>query len=240
MIEQPTPGEISNEREKIPLNLSTLTNVNDIKKLESDLLLERQKSVEHEQTSLTDTLTGLPNRAALFQEAQKMIDEYNRHALDKKYAHQINTTGNNLDEYAVLFLDIDHFKIVNDTYGHDAGDDVLRVASKVLKEKFPRKTDIIARYGGEEFIVILKETHIQEILEKLASERENHAPGISFPVTINGVQIIKNFSGGLVSFLPKNMDDFKEAITRADSQLYESKNSGRNCISVEKNSMASL
>lgn len=234
MIEQPTPDEIREEREKTPLSVSVLTNLADLETLKNNLLLEQEKSVEHEKTSLTDTLTGLPNRASLFQGAQKMIDEYNRHILDKKYAHHTDIESNaNKEEFAILFLDIDYFKSVNDTYGHDAGDEVLKVAAKILLEKFPRKTDIVARYGGEEFVVVLKETHIQEVLEKLSLGRENHAPGISFPVMINGEEIIKNFSGGLVSFLPRNIDDFKDAITRADTKLYESKKSGRNCISTE-------
>jgi diguanylate cyclase (GGDEF)-like protein len=127
-------------------------------------------------------------------------------------------------EYAVSFFDIDFFKKVNDTYGHDAGDIVLKTFAQLLKKSL-RKTDIIARYGGEEFIVlsiIKDEAHLPLFLsrlKKIVNENKFIYKEHKLKVT---------FSSGVV--IRSKYDSFEDAIKKSDDLLYEAKRNGRNQI----------
>jgi diguanylate cyclase (GGDEF)-like protein len=119
-------------------------------------------------------------------------------------------------------LDIDHFKKVNDTFGHDHGDIVLRKIAEILNISL-RTSDIPCRYGGEEFIVILPETDSEKafkLAERIRKKIENTI------IIINGNKINTSVSIGL-SELKKN-EKFDELIKRADIALYNAKNNGRN------------
>lgn len=131
--------------------------------------------------------------------------------------------------FTVLLFDIDHFKKVNDTYGHDAGDDVLRQISRLIKSNI-RQSDIFARHGGEEFTLLLRKTEIDigiKTAEKLRKSIENlkieTCTGV-IPVTI---------SIGVVQFSEKAAD-FDSLISLADEALYEAKDKGRNCVVYKK------
>jgi len=124
----------------------------------------------------------------------------------------------------VLYLDIDHFKKINDTYGHEKGDEVLKDFVKILKETF-RKNDIIGRWGGEEFVVILPKLHFEMatwLAERLRKKVEKFDFG-NLKVTV---------SIGVSEF--KNKKEFEEALERADKALYDAKNSGRNQVKGKK------
>lgn len=119
---------------------------------------------------------------------------------------------------SILFLDVDRFKKINDTYGHEFGDFVLSEIGKILKETY-RKSDIVGRWGGEEFIVVLPETPYEDALklaEKLRKIIENHDfKGVKVTISIG----VSEYTG-----------DIEDSLKRADKALYDAKNSGRNQV----------
>jgi diguanylate cyclase len=151
-----------------------------------------------------DFLTGLPNRLA----GQEQIRlEY----LRMKRGHSF---------YALMIIDIDHFKLINDVYGHEFGDIKLKSVSSILQKSI-RDSDFVARWGGEEFIVLLRDTHGSDALhiaDKLRLLVQNNIDEIDINVSI---------SIGVSSSNPD--DEGPDAIlTRADKLLYRAKNNGRN------------
>ena len=126
----------------------------------------------------------------------------------------------------MMMFDIDHFKIVNDTYGHQAGDEVLRCFTNTLKNSF-RVTDLIARYGGEEFAVLLCDTPIDEAM--LVAERVRASvEALEFRLPTHAEPLKKTTSIGVTQY--KTDEVVTSFIERADSALYEAKETGRNKI----------
>jgi diguanylate cyclase (GGDEF)-like protein len=161
-------------------------------------------------SSTTDALTGLYNR--------KYLDEYIEKALSQAKRNGII--------YGILMIDIDYFKMVNDTHGHDVGDKAIKVLARVLKENI-READTAFRFGGEEFLVLLYECEasmVQALAEKIRLAFEK-AP-IQAP---NGTSFYKTLSVGAAIF-PHHSDSLWKCIKFADIALYNAKESGRNCV----------
>jgi two-component system cell cycle response regulator len=161
--------------------------------------------------ALTDPLTGLYNRRYLEVHLQKLLD--NNESRRKPIG--------------LLMLDIDHFKQVNDTYGHSVGDEVLKEYSQRLVNNV-RSFDLVARLGGEEFVVILPdvtETRAQYISERLRTEIGNTSFSCNVP---EGKLDITTSIGG--TLIESGGISFIEALKGADNALYEAKHSGRNCV----------
>jgi diguanylate cyclase (GGDEF)-like protein len=162
--------------------------------------------------STTDGLTGLTNVRAFREIHAREHSRAARHRL----------------RYSLLMVDIDHFKKINDVYGHPVGDTVLRELAALFREFF-RNTDFPARYGGEEFIVLLPDTGktdahlVSERLRAAVERRVFAAPSPSLRATI---------SVGLVEFDPDAVVSEKEIIARADACLYAAKREGRNRVVV--------
>jgi len=128
------------------------------------------------------------------------------------------------DDYILAIIDIDKFKSINDTYGHDIGDYVLRDLAALLSSKI-RVTDLIARWGGEEFVLIIDTKNLeqaQNIADNLRKEVEN----LKFK-TVNKITI----SIGVSEFKSKN-DTFEDVFKKADQALYQAKTNGRNRVYV--------
>lgn len=164
--------------------------------------------------ALTDSLTGLYNRRYLEVHLDKLL-------IKNKKANKT---------MAVLMMDIDHFKKVNDTRGHDVGDEVLKVFAKRLQENL-RSFDLVARMGGEEFIAILPDV----------SEQRAHAVAERIRMAISGTPIACNVEEGALPistsiggfFISDCSIDAGEAIRCSDQNLYNAKKSGRNCTVFE-------
>jgi len=193
-----------------------MTNVN--KNLESgqnevSLLKKKVEFLETElketqATSMVDHLTKIPNRRSFEIELKKIENRFSR----------------NNEDYAIIFFDIDYFKKVNDTYGHEAGDIILKSFAALLK-KLTRDTDLVARYGGEEFISI--------VAYKDSSELYRYIERIKSVVTKNKFIYKQNkieitVSAG-VEIRSVNSDS-NETVLKADKLLYKAKNSGRDKI----------
>jgi diguanylate cyclase (GGDEF)-like protein/PAS domain S-box-containing protein len=178
-------------------------------------ITERKQLLEalrHQATH--DELTGLVNRRHLFELAKR------EHARIRR-GHAAPA--------ALIMLDVDHFKRINDTYGHLAGDEILRHLGRQLMASL-RTADIAARYGGEEFVILLPDTDLDAALHLAARLREEVAGSTVFS---DGVPLHYTLSLGLTNLTPQDAS-LDVAIARADEALYRAKMNGRNRIEVEE------
>lgn len=170
------------------------------KRLETELI---KKNEDLFKISQIDGLTQLYNHKTIFEKLEVEISRAKRYNL----------------ELSILMLDIDKFKNINDNYGHQKGDYVIKTVAKILKETV-RETDICGRYGGEEFLVILSNTAINDA--KIISERiRKNIQKYDF----EGIQV--TISGGISEF---NDEEALALVHKADKFLYVSKETGRNMI----------
>jgi diguanylate cyclase len=171
-------------------------------------LQEQAVEIEaHISRSLTDPLTGLPNRREFNERLEERMSAWNRRR----------------EAFSLLILDVDHFKKLNDQYGHLAGDQVLASLGSTLRGAI-RREDAIARYGGEEFAILLPNT----TAEQAALVAQNVREAAARTVVKHGEQSINiTVSGGLATIQPN--ERVEALIQRADAALYEAKAAGRNC-----------
>ncbi|KJZ48326.1 GGDEF domain-containing protein [Pseudomonas fluorescens] len=178
--------------------------------MEQEALGYREHLEEQRQKALIDPLTGLPNRAAWSERLDHEINQWQQH-------------GNTL---LLAMLDLDHFKRINDNYGHLAGDKVLKIIASVLHKRL-RGTDFIARFGGEEFVLLMPDTAPiagAKLLEKLRASIE------ACPFHFKGEPVTITISMGLTAFKPGEHSDL--VLKRADQALYRAKHAGRNQVAL--------
>lgn len=159
----------------------------------------------------TDKLTQVSSRSYL---------EGRLHGVIAELEHQRSTAG-------LLFMDIDHFKQCNDTYGHDVGDKVLRMVAATLRHNV-RKEDTVGRWGGEEFLAILYDVATVEELQGIAEKLRTLVAHSR--LDLEAVNLTVTISMGATLFLPADTPD--TVVRRADELMYESKRAGRNRVSV--------
>jgi diguanylate cyclase (GGDEF)-like protein/PAS domain S-box-containing protein len=165
-----------------------------------------------EKLAYTDGLTGVANRVSFFQKAD---DELKR---SRRLSYDIG----------VMMLDLDNFKLINDNYGHDAGDDVLKIVSNAMSSCL-RKEDILGRLGGEEFAIIVPGAD-KIGMYKLSSRLQQSIELKDFSFLEQGKKITVSIGYTKVS----NDESFKSSLKRADKHLYVAKTSGRNCFVTDK------
>lgn len=176
--------------------VGTLVNINALRQMQSEATTWRERARR-------DPLTGLYNRTIFREKVLALIEQKNKGAL--------------------IFMDVDYFKKVNDTLGHAVGDDVLLTVAKRLRYFFKESEDVIARYGGDEFIVFLKDVSSQQELRKKLEQllevfREKYQRG----------ETTWNITGSVGAALyPEDASDYQMLLERADTALYVSKNKGR-------------
>ena len=207
-------------RHTVHLGISTLLTVGGILFIFFYWLVGRiGRHIEHSEIALHDLathdgLTGLYNHRTFY----TILNDRIKHA--NRYKHNVS----------LIMLDIDHFKGVNDTYGHQAGDRILRGLSDRLMERV-RSTDSVCRYGGEEIMVILPETelhHAQEIAEDLRLLIEKDTFDIGNDQNINITVSI-----GVTTY-PEHAKEIPSLVSHADTALYHAKKSGRNQVCMYK------
>ncbi len=173
-------------------------------------VLETKRLMESlRDSTLRDPMTGLNNRRFLEEYVETLVA-----SVQRKRTHA-----------AILMLDLDYFKMVNDTYGHDAGDAVLKALSNLLKQSV-RASDLLIRYGGEEFLIILIDSH-GEAADQVAEKIRLAVEGLKVPVA--GIVIQKTISIGISDF-PTDSETFWQAVKFADVALYQAKERGRNRV----------
>jgi|GEM_PF-601660 len=188
---------IYNRAKELVAVIETLQDISERKKLEEEL----------ERLATTDALTGL----------------YNRHRYNELLEQEVARARRYHTPLSLIMFDLDHFKKINDTYGHAVGDQVLQAVAKVIRDNV-RGTDWIGRWGGEEFLVLCPEATEKEALviaEKLRETVENHIFEIVQKITV---------SCGVTRFKPH--DSVDAFVSRADEGLYRAKDKGRNIVEI--------
>ncbi|WP_340677695.1 diguanylate cyclase [Paraglaciecola sp.] len=159
-----------------------------------------------------DSMTGLLNHAQIIEAGKQAL----------------NLSGRQKTQMVVVMLDLDHFKKVNDTYGHAAGDKVIMGMAQLLLQSV-RKSDYIGRYGGEEFLLVFQDANIETVVNKINQIRDTFS---HIPFSHDGKEFQVTCSAGLASSMSFNrMSSLKEA---ADEALYQAKQNGRNCVICAK------
>jgi len=172
------------------------------------------KSAELEEVASTDVLTGLPNRRAIEEWANKQLRGAKRHRFP----------------LWVVLGDLDSFKEINDTFGHEAGDTVLRTFADTLR-RLTRISDMCGRLGGDEFLIVI--SHVSAVNIEVAINRFRELFGsLSFPFAGQSVSISATF--GVAGSERGHIQDFDVLVRKADEMLYQAKRAGRNCVYVAK------
>lgn len=175
----------------------------------SSLKANEMRVKELEKMALLDSLTRLANRNYIERELHNRFEEWKR--------HQVSV--------GILFMDIDHFKQINDTYGHDVGDQILKAVANTFISN-ARPFDLYGRWGGEEFIALLRNVSAEELVR--VGDRMRMLVEKSYLME-KGRKVRVTISIGAT--LIQDKDTAKELVKRADSLLYRSKEAGRNCLS---------
>lgn len=188
-----------------------------------DVTARRLRESEARQAAEVDPLTGLSNRRGM-----EMF-------LNKTVHRAISEEGS---EFGVMMIDLDGFKAVNDTYGHAAGDAVLKAVSQRIHARLRRSLDLVARLGGDEFAVIVSDTHRhQALLEQIAGDLLGL---ISQPIDLeDAVQVHVGASIGVASF-PSDGLTSKTLLEAADTAMYAAKRRGKNCFVLANRLVESL
>ena len=180
---------------------------------------------------LAETLNTMASRL----EFDNLTGVYNRAEFERRLRSEVVRTLRYGHVMTLLMLDIDRFKQVNDTHGHQAGDDVLRTVTMRLVREL-RAADTIARYGGEEFAIIMPETG--EAGARLVAERLRSAVAALPVTTTGGITVTLTISAGIAT-MPRDARSQDELISAADTALYAAKSAGRNRVVVFDPSVAS-
>ena len=188
------------------INLSQMTLVSRLVHFIKAVVQDYEESQNKlEILSITDKLTGLNNRGKI----------------DEILKEEMNNMKINKTNLSIVLLDIDHFKLVNDTYGHHIGDVVLKGIAKILKSNI-RKKDSVGRWGGEEFMIILKDTSLENathIAERIRKTINNY-----------DFEQVGKISASFGVIEVNEIEDEIKALNRVDKALYEAKNTGRNKV----------
>jgi diguanylate cyclase (GGDEF)-like protein len=152
-----------------------------------------------------------------------LTKSYNREYFQQNYNSIINSYKANNEQTSIAMIDIDHFKLVNDTHGHDVGDEVLKRLVCVIKEN-SRHNDTVVRWGGEEFIIIMSTKNIQALEKTLQN--------ICDLIRITEFEVCKNITISIGASMYKENEMIEETIKRADEALYSSKRNGRDQVVI--------
>ena len=200
---QQSQAEFNELAEELQKNKRAL----DLKKIELQAVLDQVDEIAH-----TDPLTYISNRRQIVGNLQRETAHCDRYH----------------DPLTIFMVDIDHFKNINDSYGHQAGDEVLRLLANELREGI-RLSDYVGRYGGEEFLVLLPGTGLPAAID-LANRLLELAQTLE--VRFNGNVLKVTISIGIAQYCP-GQENWEGVLQRADQALYHSKNNGRNCWSTK-------
>jgi diguanylate cyclase (GGDEF)-like protein len=196
-------------------------------KLKHEMTLRRQREQELEEANrslqeanamlkmmaIIDSLTGIPNRRYL----------------DESLATEWNRCRREQSRISLAMVDIDHFKLYNDHYGHKQGDECLKIVGQTLKKCVKRPADFVARYGGEEFAVVLPNTDLEGGF-LVAEDTRREIQLLELPHETSPTSSVVTISVGICSLNPMHHEHYNELIVMADQALYEAKNTGRNQV----------
>ncbi|MBP5405763.1 diguanylate cyclase [bacterium] len=231
-------SEFDDFNRKSCISIRLLTFKNDVKGTIS-VLTDTQKDFEllkdHSDSirMISKVVTSALNNIELFKKMEELSNVdgltglYNRRCFNNMIERKTSEAGRMKVPLSMIMLDIDHFKKVNDVYGHKAGDDVIRFISKTIRNSI-RKVDFAARYGGEEFVILLNNTTV-ESAAKIAEKIRNLVRDAS--VNADGIILSVTASFGVSSF-PEPSMSAGELVKDADTALYYSKEHGRDQVNI--------
>ena len=184
-------------------------------------LREMKKQLEKsnrklEKLSMLDGLTGIANR---------------RH-FDSSFEEEYQRARQTQSPLSLILIDIDYFKLFNDTYGHQPGDDCLKQVASVLENECKKSTDLAARYGGEEFVILLPDTSAQSAL-LVANRIREHIKELQIEHESSDTSNCVTVSQGISCLLPNGVISSEELLERADKALYSAKENGRDQVVVD-------
>lgn len=182
-------------------------------------LSDMRSKLKRQKNELAEALARIQEMAT----RDELTGLYNRRHMNEMLQHAIKHMERTGRSFSLCILDLDHFKLVNDTHGHIVGDDVLRHFARLARQTL-RDTDVLARWGGEEFLMLLPETR-QELgliaVQRIRQQLQDFVIAPSVPT------LRTTFSAGLTEF--RLGETIEQAIERADHALYDAKHGGRNC-----------
>jgi diguanylate cyclase (GGDEF)-like protein/PAS domain S-box-containing protein len=190
---------------------------------QENLLKESQRDLEFRLQEISAQKIDLEEKAT----RDALTGVYNRRYLDETLPRDLSRAKREAYPVAVIMIDLDHFKQINDCFSHAAGDEVLKATAALLK-KYARDSDIICRVGGEEFVVIMPGMSLEAARQRIDQLRQELADS---RVHFNGDNITVTLSAGIASF-PEHGDTVETLIARADEMLYRAKHAGRNQVMV--------
>lgn len=228
------PEEDPGEVERLEVMIEELERRNDAliqEKRESDLEIEYLKRALEEQKKLAtkDPVTGLNNRRGLIELSEKIVP-----AIEGEQEERRREGDRRQKPISALILDIDNFKSINDRYGHNVGDAVLRRFAQLLEKEIGlRRSDLVGRWGGEEFVIVFTGAEAQKIINKFyvrddSRAKVNKLKEITFPSGIAGHEFTITLSGGIADWEPG--ESLEAVVGRADQALYEAKRTGKDRI----------
>lgn len=189
----------------------------------SESIHRYQNSLEEQVKERTKELIEKNQELLKLSITDKLTEIYNRAKLDKTLQEEFNRSKRYKTEFSVILIDIDFFKKVNDTFGHQIGDDVLKESAQVLKNSI-RLTDVLGRWGGEEFLIISPQTNLEGAV-KIAEHINNAIKLYKFKTYPNKVTM----SIGVASYF-EDMSKIEEIVLNADKSLYKAKENGRDRV----------
>lgn len=212
----PTAEQLDHRREELKRNLEAFVKNDDMEGLLA--FVERMAHF--------DALTNVLNRRGFLSESQPVLEHIAKlhEGLDRRTGEYVS--------FNVLFLDLDHFKRINDTYGHSAGDAALQKTAEVLRTAL-RDDDVIGRFGGEEFVVAFTCSSKKSLIQRnrfLVAEKVRHAIETS-GFEHDGTSIPLTASVGVAQLQPGE-NNIEDVIRRADASMYRAKQEGRNRVVV--------
>ncbi|MCL4512513.1 MAG: sensor domain-containing diguanylate cyclase [Candidatus Eremiobacteraeota bacterium] len=173
-----------------------------------DVTQRKEAEIKLYKRAYTDPLTGLPNRSLFSEKLQEAFNE---------------ARGNKEDKFAVLFLDLNGFKQINDTFGHLAGDEILIEVARRL-ERVTQQESTMTRFGGDEFVILLRHLETEDQAYRMAELIQKE---LSIPFSAHGVAVSIGVSIG-ISFSAGNWKDAEEILENADKEMYSNKERTRN------------
>ncbi len=193
--------------------------------------ITERKKAENEVSIKNEELQKAYKKLDLLARTDPLTNLFNRRDMLEKIQHEIHRFERKKEPFIIMIADIDDFKAINDKFGHDAGDYVLKTISELMKSTL-RKHDVVSRWGGEEFLFMLPETNFtsgQQISERMRENIENYP----FHFMNNKINVTMTFG---VSIFDKMMN-IDECFRMADKALYKGKISGKNCVVLADESL---
>lgn len=187
----------------------------------NDITELKAASFRAENIASTDSLTGLGNRLGFEQHIKTLTSD-----------NQMRSNGT----FALIYLDLDHFKEVNDTFGHSAGDEVLKLVSQIL-QTITRQSDYIARLGGDEFVIILENVSSATVATGIAATLLEK---LRAPLHIPGGNRAKIGASIGITFGLSGVDDPNALVDQADKAMYQAKQKGRNCYYLAQEGLTKI